>query len=763
MAMTYLYDESGSSKVNYEKKIKGKEKVYYDTSNNYTNGCENEKEELVKQNKEKANEVLKLRNELYSLQAAMKMKDDKLNEYKEKLRKVIQQFKTREGELILLNKANEKRLNEMIYSHNPYMKENESNRTGTSNSNNNKEDNMCSYNKPNNNHYDHTYDCSYRIEEAKTIKSLQTTIEELKKENKQIEVLTKMLDVKDTVINESYAQIEKLKKKNDKLKVCCNNNNSAQYPISNKQANFQKSHSERITNDNVFVNIQNHKAQFEKKDALYNDLNYNYNSLLRENEQLIQYTLSQTKQIENTLDLNEIYPINNKSFSFNDQLPEVNDKKYSPINSHYALLAKTFEIIHKKLINKLNINSSIIDQLKEHLSEEDERNKSKQNIMDQLIKENAIQEEKINQLNEDINTKSITFDEIDKKYNELFSRCRKIEDVLNNSNDKYTQFQLETDEFCNSCIRVIENYLHIDPYNESIKAKEDKILESLLVLCHSIPQSNNSNNNGINNQSEINTNRNDKSNRSFNNEEANSKIHLDNETIRNQIKALTTRIDESNLALQCFEEETSLLKSKNSKLEHNIAMLTQSHSKMEQAIELNTEYYKELLKEKEVKNINLLKETELKDIQIHSLEKLIKEMHKVNNLNEISDPNMHNQSHAIPYNNHQMRGRLVSKSQVNEIRLKKNDDNFNMNNTNTNTIFVPNEENEKELKSIFQRFDQESSTQRGDYCYNSNDSINMNNHLINNGTPCSKDDNSLRYSPSSNLYNDIKDCYSQQR
>lgn len=471
-----------------------------------------------------------------------------------------------------------------------------------------------------------------------------------------------------------------------------------------KQAYYtsQRCYSERTNNNNhsnkVFTDIQNnHKAQLEQKDIIYNELNDKFKSAIKDNEMLMQYTIDHIKQIENALDSNEQSQSIDQNFNISHNNYNLNNNK--PINAKYDLISKSFDILHKKLINKLTINSSIVDQYKLIVLEEEEKNKLNQCLLDKLNKEKHIQEEKTHQLQEDIDTKSTAFDEIDKKYNELYSRCKKIEEILNDSNDKYTQFQLETAEFCNSCLKAIHNSLSIDnelliqgDYN-TIKAKEDKILESLLLFCHYIP-------------------------RFVSNKPSDESDAQQNENERR----LMLNLEESNRQLKEYKEEISLIMNKNSRLEHNIALLSQSHSEIEKAIESNTCYYKEVIEDKEIKNDNLLKEIELKDIQIHSLEKLLTEMKKVNanpnlNLNvSSSNTNMLMHSNTIPYQN-QMKGRLISKSQMNAIRLKKKkDDNFNPNpNPTLTAIFIPNEENEKELKSMFQRFDQESNSHQSEY------------------------------------------------
>jgi hypothetical protein len=101
-----------------------------------------------------------------------------------------------------------------------------------------------------------------------------------------------------------------------------------------------------------------------------------------------------------------------------------------------------------------------------------------------------------------------------------------------------------------------------------------------------------------------------------------------------KIKSLTNLLEESNKLIKGYEIEVTQLKSKNSKLEYNLKMLTNSHSELEKIINNNNSGLKNELELKEHNNNALLKELEIKDLHIKSLEKLLIQQNPVDNKNK---------------------------------------------------------------------------------------------------------------------------------
>ena len=89
-----------------------------------------------------------------------------------------------------------------------------------------------------------------------------------------------------------------------------------------------------------------------------------------------------------------------------------------------------------------------------------------------------------------------------------------------------------------------------------------------------------------------------------------------------KIHKLNDLLEESNQIIKTYEKETSELKNKNIKLENNIKLLTNSHYELEKIINSSTDGLKSEIDIKDQKYNDLLKELQLKDIHIKSLENL---------------------------------------------------------------------------------------------------------------------------------------------
>jgi hypothetical protein len=154
-----------------------------------------------------------------------------------------------------------------------------------------------------------------------------------------------------------------------------------------------------------------------------------------------------------------------------------------------------------------------------------------------------------------------------------------------------------------------------------------------------------------------------------------------------KIKSLTNLLEESNKLIKSYEIEVTQLKNKNSKLEYNLKMLTDSHSELEKIINNNSSGLKSELEFKEHNNNELLKELELKDLHIKSLEKLLIKQNPLENNNKTL---------------------LSSNSNNNNIKSRSKNEDFNMtfsnnfikDNNETNMSFEKDDEREKQLNKL---------------------------------------------------------------
>jgi hypothetical protein len=117
-----------------------------------------------------------------------------------------------------------------------------------------------------------------------------------------------------------------------------------------------------------------------------------------------------------------------------------------------------------------------------------------------------------------------------------------------------------------------------------------------------------------------------------------------------KIKSLTNLLEESNKLIKAYESEVTQLKTKNSKLEYNLQMLTDSHSQLEKIINNNTSGLKSELEMKEQNYNELLKELEIKDLHIKSLEKLLGEHNPVDIYSNIITKDNTNSNKNEEYN-----------------------------------------------------------------------------------------------------------------
>ena len=153
-----------------------------------------------------------------------------------------------------------------------------------------------------------------------------------------------------------------------------------------------------------------------------------------------------------------------------------------------------------------------------------------------------------------------------------------------------------------------------------------------------------------------------------------------------KIKSLTQLLEESNQLIQSYENEVKDLKSKNKKLEYNLKMLTQSHSELEKLVNHSTEDLRTEIDVKDQRYNELLKEIQLKDLHIQSLEKLIgKENNDLNLNNNTNNINNLKSNYDNTFNNNLF-------AQSNQI-------------FNQGTSFVKDEEIERRLYKMINNFD----------------------------------------------------------
>ena len=150
---------------------------------------------------------------------------------------------------------------------------------------------------------------------------------------------------------------------------------------------------------------------------------------------------------------------------------------------------------------------------------------------------------------------------------------------------------------------------------------------------------------------------------------------------------------------KALEKETIDLKNKNKKLENNLKLLTNSHQELEKIINSENSGLKSEIDIKDQKYNDLLKELQLKDIHIKSLENLFDKQNQVDpgriftKINafpiDINDNNKDGLN--TTFNNNDNNGNEFKRDEVTEMKLNKLINNYeiknkinNFNNNNQN-------------------------------------------------------------------------------
>ena len=163
------------------------------------------------------------------------------------------------------------------------------------------------------------------------------------------------------------------------------------------------------------------------------------------------------------------------------------------------------------------------------------------------------------------------------------------------------------------------------------------------------------------------------------------------EILFKKVKSLNNILEQGNKLIKSYELEVAELKNKNSKLEFNLKMLTQSHQELENIVNCNKNGLKEQIDIKENDYQNLIKEIQLKDLQIKSLQDLLAQYQEGKNEEGMNDFLIQNEEYKeddsiVSFAKDNFREMQLNKliNNLDEINNKKNenniDENININN-----------------------------------------------------------------------------------
>lgn len=502
----------------------------------------------------------------------------------------------------------------------------------------------------------------------------------LKEENKQIPHLKSKISESESMIKDYQKQINELKMNNDKIIIDKEKLNDI---ISQKSEQIKK---EKI-NEQYVIRL-NYKIDYLSKEL---------NSKNLENENINKINSTMKKDVDNYINifltelnnyLNYLEGLNIYSKTLhklaNNSIPNFENANLSQdFRVKYEIMSKTINQIKEKINDILNKNieknqNLIIDFInKEHnykliIDEKEKLLKDKIENDTNLINQKA----QISKYKSDI--QKMTTDN-----NKLTSELLKLQNFNKEYMNKNKILNQELTDFIND----ISNQLKDFPSNNKSNNTKSKILSQIngLILL------NKELNGQIKNLEEKNTKCENELFQSLNeikllqNDLKNIKMENDNIIDGLKIKSeaeltnqknlfiekiynLSHLLEESNQIIKAYEAETTELKNKVIKYENNLKLLSHSHNQLEKIIDNNDQGLKNTIEIKEQKNNDLLKELEIKDIHIKSLEKL------VDNQNKPAPGKIFSQIKAIPMelnNENNSKEESFVQDDITEIKLNK--------------------------------------------------------------------------------------------
>jgi len=488
----------------------------------------------------------------------------------------------------------------------------------------------------------------------KILKMFKKNEDNLKEENKQIPSLKRKIADLENMLMDYQNKVNELKKHNDKAN---NDKEELNNIINQKKEEIQK---EKV-NEQYVIRL-NYKIDYlsnelNSKNIENENINNKYSIMRKDIDTFVNIFL---KELNNYLNYLEGLNIFSKTLH---KLPVCTFPNFENVNISQDFRVK-YEILGEVIYQ---IKEKIIDILNKNI----EKN---QNILcDYLNKENKYKlllEEKDKLLqNKDDKENAIICanDQIQKyksniqKFNNQYSKLKTEILELKNTNKECILKNKVLIQNYNDFISDIQNQLKDFPYKEKNKKNKNKNknknddlndikneiisqIDSLIILNKELNnqikylEDQNKNikndldltirdNNSL--KSELNNNNKEISNKLDVIKDTNEKEFLNQKKILyDKISTLNNLLEESNQIIKAYEIEVTDLKNKNLKLENNLKLLTNSHHELEKIINTSTSGLKSEIDIKDQKYNDLLKELQLKDVHIKSLERLIDQRNK---------------------------------------------------------------------------------------------------------------------------------------
>ena len=468
------------------------------------------------------------------------------------------------------------------------------------------------------------------------LKSMKKYENELKEENKQIPSLKRKLADFENMIKTYQNQIKELKKNSIKN---CNEKEELNNLINQKSEELKK---EQISKQYVIrlnYKIDYLSNELNSKNIENENINNKYSLLKKDIDIFINLFI---KDLNNYLNYLETLNIFSKNMY---KLPLDNFPNFENLNINqefrgkYDFLGDVINKIKQKIIDILNKNIEKNQNVLIDYNNKENKFKILLEEKDKILQNKNELENTLLNTNEQIQKYKIELKKFQKDYIKLKSDLLKMQDL---NKDFILKNKALTRNF-NDFIDDIKNQLKDFPYNNKVNKNNDK--NKIIAQINSLIILNKELNNQIKNLEKenkgykIELNQTIKDNQNLKNElhnnskdltdkikiiknENNNEFLEQKKMLYDKIHKLNDLLEESNQIIKTYEKETSELKNKNIKLENNIKLLTNSHYELEKIINSSTDGLKSEIDIKDQKYNDLLKELQLKDIHIKSLENL---------------------------------------------------------------------------------------------------------------------------------------------
>ena len=489
----------------------------------------------------------------------------------------------------------------------------------------------------------------------------------LNSQNKQIPLLKKKIDELEKINNMYKEENIQLKEEQEKMIY-------EKEELENKLSQKIKECSKDKIHENNIINLnfkfENLYKEFQNILSENKTLTEKCRSMRSDNDTFTQIFTTELKNFLNFLESQNI------STKIGLKMPISSLPSYLGANLgkgyelKYEIMIKCISQLKEKILEMLNSILNKVNVINEENTNLDEKNKNLINEQDNLKKDNQILKDKLNMTYQELYSTKSNYDSLNNEHQNLKINYNNIKTNLDNITKQNEKLSNEYNNLISSIqdklfqTKVTSSNINLNlnlpkkgntarnSNNSKKKTKSENsyidfnINNDLINKISSLINLNNemskklseTNNQNIEYKAKFNklmNENNDLKNKLTYNDQSmteqitelqNSKeneLSKQKKILYDKIKSLTNLLEESNRLIKAYEVEVTQLKNKNSKLEYNLKMLTDSHSQLEKIVNNNTSGLKTELEMKEQNNNELLKEIEIKDLHIKSLEKLL--------------------------------------------------------------------------------------------------------------------------------------------